>query len=343
MLDAALMTGADSDDPPGLPPASVRIKTPPVLAVLGLVAACFFWGIGFPLTKAFALRAQVEAPEANGWFIVAALVAGRFSLAGALLLLVQRTRPTRLELEQGIWVGLFSVCGLLFQTDGMTRTDASTSAFLTQGYVVVLPLVAAFAARRLPERRVVVAVLGILLGLAVLARFDPRTFHLGRGEWETLVAALFFSFQILTLGGAKYSANRSGPVSVVFFFVNALGALPLALATGTTSDLKQLVSSHAILILFGLLVVLYTLVPFVLMNRNQPHVPPTEAGIIYGAEPLFGSAFALFLPALLTPLVGASYPNETLTARLLAGGALVTLANVVLQLRGAKSESAATP
>src|SRR5690349_843854 len=159
--------------------AQVTAKAPPLWAVLGLVGACFFWGIGFPITKAYALRAQLEAPGASDWFIVATLVAGRFLLAGLILLALERARPTRLELEQGIWVGLFSGCGILFQTDGMARTDASTSAFLTQGYVVVLPVVAAVAARRWPELRVVLAVLGIVLGLAVLARFDPRTFHLG--------------------------------------------------------------------------------------------------------------------------------------------------------------------
>jgi drug/metabolite transporter (DMT)-like permease len=252
------------------------------------------------------------------------------------LLALEPRRPRALELEQGLLVGFFSGCGLLFQTDGMTHTDASTSAFLTQGYVVVLPVVAAVAARRFPELRVVVAVLGIVLGLSVLARLDPRTFHLGRGEWETLVAALFFGMQILSLGRAKYRGNRSGPVSVVFFFVNALCAMPLALATGSGDALGQLVASNEVWILFALLVVLGTLCPFLLMNRNQPHVPPAEAGIIYGAEPLFGSAFALFLPALLTPLAGSTYENELLTSRLLLGGALVTLANVVLQLRGPK-------
>ena len=145
---------------------------------------------------------------------------------------------------------------------------------------------------------------------------------------------MFFGLQILTLGRAKYQGNRSGPVSVVFFFVNALAALPLLLFTWSGPALGQLASSSEVLVLFGLLVVLGTLCPFIFMNRNQPHVPPAEAGIIYGAEPLFGSAFALFLPALLTPLAGASYPNEQLTPRLLLGGALVTLANVALQLRG---------
>src|SRR5687767_13813179 len=123
----------------------------------------------------------------------------------------------------------------------MARTDASISAFLTQGYVVVLPVVAALAAKRWPELRVVLAVLGIVLGLGVLARFDPRTFHLGRGEWETLVAAMFFGLQILSLGRAKYRDNRNGPVNIIFFFVNGLCALPLTTITFSNKTLNQLI------------------------------------------------------------------------------------------------------
>ncbi len=307
-----------------------------LLATLGLVLACFFWGIGFPLTKAFALRAEVEAPGVSSWFIVSALLVSRFLASALLLFSVETRRPTRLELEQGFWVGLFTGVGLVFQTDGITFTDASTSAFLTQGHVLILPVVAAVLARRLPEPRVVVAVLAILVGLSVLARFDPRTMRLGRGEWETLVAAMFFALQILWLTRPKYRANRSGPVTLIFFLVIGLGSLPLALASARPTDLGRLAGSPAIWLLVGLLTVFSTLLPFLLMNRNQPHVPPAEAGVIYGAEPLFASMFALFLPALLAPLSVTAYPNEQLTPRLLIGGALVTLANVVLQLRRAK-------
>jgi len=66
------------------------------------------------------------------------------------------------------------------------------------------------------------------------------------------------------------------------------------------------------------------------MNRFQPTVTPSEAGIIYATEPAFTSVFALFLPAILSELIGISYPNESLDARLVIGGGLVIVANVVL-------------
>jgi drug/metabolite transporter (DMT)-like permease len=68
------------------------------------------------------------------------------------------------------------------------------------------------------------------------------------------------------------------------------------------------------------------------MNRYQPEVSASEAGIIYGAEPLFASVFALFLPALFARWAGVAYDNERLTLRQLVGGGLVIAANVLLQI-----------
>lgn len=308
--------------------ASVR----PWFAVAGLVLACSFWGIGFPLTKAFAIRAQLLVPSASSWFIVSVMMFGRFALSTLLLLLVERRRPTHLEWEQGLLLGLVTGAGTAFQIDGMTLTAASTSAFLTQGYVVVLPIVAAISARCWPNWRVIVAVFTIVFGLSILAEFSPRTLRLGRGEAETLVAAMFFSLQILTLARRKYAANRTGPISVVFFGTIALGSLPLVAVTGPMRALGPLVDSTELWLLFLALAVLGTLTPFWLMNRCQPFVPPAEAGIIYGFEPLFASLFALFVPELVTSVGTHFYANEQVTRRLLIGGALVTLANLLLQL-----------
>jgi drug/metabolite transporter (DMT)-like permease len=75
-----------------------------------------------------------------------------------------------------------------------------------------------------------------------------------------------------------------------------------------------------------------TVIAFSMMNRYQPDVSASEAGIIYGAEPLFASVFALFLPAFFAHWAGVEYANEQLTSRLLIGGGLVILANVLLQI-----------
>ena len=62
-------------------------------------------------------------------------------------------------------------------------------------------------------------------------------------------------------------------------------------------------------------------------------ITPTEAGLIYCLEPVFTAALALFLPAMLSGWGGFDYPNETATFALLAGGGLITVANVLIQLR----------
>jgi drug/metabolite transporter (DMT)-like permease len=92
-------------------------------------------------------------------------------------------------------------------------------------------------------------------------------------------------------------------------------------------------SSPATLGFLAVLVILCTLGAYTLMNRWQPYVTSTEAGLIYCLEPVLASLLALFVPFWLSRWAGISYANEHLTARLLLGGGLVTAANVLLQSR----------
>jgi drug/metabolite transporter (DMT)-like permease len=89
-----------------------------------------------------------------------------------------------------------------------------------------------------------------------------------------------------------------------------------------------------IVILLGVTLIC-SLLAFLLMNRWQRHVDATTAGIIYCAEPIFTTLFALFLPALLAPLLGITYANETATRHLLIGGSLITIANILIALKPA--------
>jgi drug/metabolite transporter (DMT)-like permease len=312
---------------------SLRRPSASRFAILALIVACFGEAVGFPLMKAFALRAGLLAPGVSDWFLSAFVLLGRFLAAALLLVCFERKWPTRSELAQGLWIGGFAGAGHLLQMDGLSWTNASTSAFLTQGYVVVLPLLAAIENRRPPARRVLLAVLLNLIGLAVLARFDPRYLTLGRGEGETLLAAVLFAGQIFSISRPRYAHNESGPVTLVMFLTIGLAVFPLAAATGRASDFDHLTACWQVWLFLGLLAVLSTLLPFVLMNRFQRHVTSSEAGVIYGAEPVLASALALFLPALLTPVAGVVYANEHLSLRLVSGAALVTSAVVLLRAR----------
>src|SRR5882757_4886093 len=100
---------------------------------------------------------------------------------------------------QGLGLGLCGGSGMLFPADGLSFTAASTSAFLTQFTSVLVPLVIVLRTRRLPSLYVCLCVALVITGVAILARFDWRALHLGRGELETLIATAFFTGQILLL------------------------------------------------------------------------------------------------------------------------------------------------
>ncbi|RXK54821.1 DMT family transporter [Oleiharenicola lentus] len=306
-------------------------------AILGLLIANLLWGLSFPLIKAMGQEQLQLVPASSSWFITTLTVASRFVLATAVMLLLARAQLAELkagELRQGVWLGLTLGAGLLLQVDGLQFTSASTSAFLTQFYAIMIPAVVALRARRSPPPVVWACAALVLAGVAILGRFDWRALHLGRGEMETLLSSVFFMVQIFVLEDARYAGNRALAVTAVMFTTVAVVFGGLALVTAPTpADCLRPWTSGSWLAFLGLLTLFCTLGSFTLMVRWQPHITATEAGLIYCIEPVFASVMALFLPALFSRWAGFDYANESLTWQLLAGGGLITLANVLLQLK----------
>lgn len=310
-----------------------------------LLVANFFWGLSFPLIKAITQTHAMLQPQADGWFITAMTIAPRFVLGalavGAWLGWLAWRRPggesmapRRSEWMQGVGLALFASGGMLFQNDGLQYTKASTSAFLTQLYAVLIPLWVALRARRGPRSVVWWAMVLVVLGGGVLAEFDPRELHLGRGEAETLLSSLFFMGQILLLGRADYFSNRPLVVTLVMFAGEAVVFVALAVAWAPEPAMLLAPWRSAPWVWFTVLVTVFcTLAAFILMNTYQPRITPTEAGLIYCIEPIFGAALALFLPAWFSAWAGICYANETMTWTLILGGGLITAANVLVQLR----------
>jgi len=300
-----------------------------------LLVATFFWASSFPVVKALAQEQQKLVPDAGTWFFALIGALYRFGIAGLLLaLFLNRNllKISRLELEQGVWLAIFGVGGILFQMDGLSYTAASTSAFLTQLYVAFIPVWVALVHRHLPKPKVVASLVLVLVGLAILADLDFKTFKLGRGETETLIGSLLFGGQILMLERPRYAANDPLRFSVVMFVVMALLCVPgvWLTAPNATACLNAFASPAAWGFL-ATLVIVCTLGGYLFMNRWQRDVTATEAGLIYCIEPVITSVLTLFLPAWISVWAGINYSNETLTIRLLIGGGLVTAANVLLQ------------
>ncbi len=308
-----------------------------VRAVLMLVVANVFWALSFPLIKAIALVHGRLLPDSGSWFITACTIAPRFVLAAAILAVWQRgalRRLTRGEVRQAAGLALFASLGMLFQNDGLQFTSASTSAFLTQIYAILIPLWVALRTRRLPPWTVWISCALVLAGVAILGRFDWQTLRFGRGELETLISSLFFMGQILWLERPEFAGNRPIPVTFVMFTLEAAAFLVLAAAVAPRLAAAPVLPGSGPWLGFTLLLTLFcTVGAFSLMNTWQPRITATEAGLIYCLEPVFTALLVLFLPGWFSAWAGFSYANESVTGNLLLGGGLITAANVLIQLR----------
>lgn len=311
----------------------------PLTAMLMLLIATVFWAVSFPAMKSLEMALQGPLPRASSWFVSSLTLASRFAFAAVILLILCRRVPrfTKLEIKQGAGLGFFNAFGLLLQMDGLAYTPASTSAFLTQCYCILIPIVVALHEKRWPPKKVIVSCALALAGVAVLARMDWRALRLGRGEIETILASVFFTGQILWLDRAEFSANQPVHTTLLMFVVTALLAVPVCVLTEPTLEPIAVAFAQASFWkLIVVLTILSTLLTYVAMNIWQPHLPATHAGLIYCGEPVFTSLFALFLPAFFSQWIGINYANESLTANLLLGGGLITLANILLLFGPAK-------
>jgi drug/metabolite transporter (DMT)-like permease len=303
------------------------------MPVFLLIVACALWGVSFPLVKALHLEQTARLPGVSSLFLASWMQMARFAL-GALMLLpfLGGNRPTRGEIRQGLVLAFWGGTGMWFQADALAYTDASTSAFLTQAYCIILPLWACAQTRRKPGMRVIMATLMVIVGGAILSGMRPDNLKLGRGEIGTLVAALLFTFQILALENPRYEGNRALPVTFVMFLATAVLLAPVSvIAAPNLATCFTAGASLPALVFIGSLALFCSVGAYLLMNHWQPRVSATEAGLIYTTEPVFTAVYVLFLPALLGKFIGTTYPNESLTSQLLLGGSLIVGANMLMQ------------
>jgi drug/metabolite transporter (DMT)-like permease len=299
-----------------------------------LIGATLLWGLSFPLLRGLELAQRTQAPTVPFTAFVAADMAVRF-LGAALVLLPFYARElrsvSRREWSQAGGLALFGGVGLYLQTAGLAQTNASVSAFLTQLYTLIVPLIVACRDRRWPTLRVTGACLLVLMGTVLLSPNLLAHLRPAFGEGLIIVCAVFFAAQIVWVERPRYAANRAGVVTLLMFALIGLffaGAFPLL--GGTAAGARDLFATPSLIGLMAVTVVLCTAINYYIMNQWQHWVSATEAGLIYCLEPVVATVLCAFLPGVISGLTGTAYANEALGWNLLAGGALIIGATVLV-------------
>ena len=305
-------------------------------ARLLLVLACVGWGVGFPLMKAV-MQAQQEATGASAMLITAQHQLVRYCAGGLVLgffaWLTTRRVPSSGEWAQGAVCGLAAAIGMQLQVDALNHAPASTVGFITQFYVLVIPLVTGLRLRRWPGFATIASVCLALAGVAILSGISLSDLRPGLGEMMVLAASVIFTVQILALEAPRWAANNGLQVSATMFAV--MLAIDLPLVAGSGLGLGGLAATLAVpgtAVLTALIVLASTCMPYAIMTCWQREVSSTEAGILYCSEAVFAATSSLFIPGLVAVMLGIAYLNEVPTVTMLLGGGLVLAGAVLVQL-----------
>jgi drug/metabolite transporter (DMT)-like permease len=330
-------------------------------AILALVLVNVLWGVSFPLMRMInglmdqAVPAGSEATSRAATIVeqltrASFYMAMRFSIAMVLLAMAMPSlfrRLTRAEWLMGMGVGLPFAAGFLLQVAGLNEIPASRSGFLTSLCVAFTPLLMIAVERRWPRPAIVMGAAIALLGTAFLTgllvpggRFGVHlaadsTSPPGMGDALTVAAAFLFGFQIIAIDvfarrmtSERLTAGMFLAVIVVAIVVFSTSATLRPMPAGP-SAWTGLLTDWPFLALTAITSVFCSALAFCLMNTYQPEVSPVQAASIYTLEPVFATLWAMWLPGVLSPLVGLDYPSESADLMLLLGGALIVLGNII--------------
>jgi len=283
--------------------------------ILALLVVTLVWGTTFPAMK-----------DLTAYFSPVWIVLVRFALA-ALLLSPFLWRARRADLASGAVLGVLLFFCFLFQVEGLALTSSNRNAFICGLNVLVVPLLGVFAGR-LPERRIVVALVLALTGLAALC-WDGGAW--GRGDTLALLGAFLFGAYIKVMEVRTRQASRLMTLTAAQIATVALCAAVWLLAREvprSTIEAGQDFANYWSYIGKGLLLhgwnlaylgVVATAAIISLQSWGQARSSANEAAVIYAFEPAAAAVFGFF------------WLGEAMTARGRLGAALLISGMIVSQ------------
>ncbi|MFL6676204.1 MAG: DMT family transporter [Massilia sp.] len=283
--------------------------------ILALLVVTVVWGTTFPAMKGL-----------TGYFSPVWIIFVRFALA-ALLLAPFLWRARRSDLISGALLGLILFVCFMFQVEGLALTSSNRNAFICGLNVLVVPLLGVIAGR-LPERRLVLALVLAVAGLLALC-WDGGGW--GRGDSLALLCALAFGVYVKIMEVRTRQAERLMTLTASQITTVALCAAIWLLARDVPRGgdaIGQDYADYWTYIGHGLqlywwnlayLGAIATAAIISLQTWGQARTSANEAAVIYSFEP-GAAAFFAFL-----------WLGEALSARAWLGAALLISGMIVSQ------------
>jgi drug/metabolite transporter (DMT)-like permease len=291
------------------------------MADLALIAIMAIWGSSFAVLRFFLAGAAAQR-LASPLLLVAARMGFASALLAAFLLCTAQGRAQLRELvtarlarargsllRDGLLCGSLLAAGFLLQTEGLQRTTASRSGFLTGLLVVFTPLFELLLFRKKPARAALAGVLLAFAGMALLSGpLGDGAASTALGDALTVACALVFALHILALGHVA----RRHPVLPLLLVQLATIAVAAALV-GPLIETPHLSPEPRLLLAIAYLALFATLLALGVQTWAQRKVSPVRMALLSSLEPVFAALWAALLL------------GEQLAFREKLGGALIVL------------------
>lgn len=280
--------------------AANRLRLAPV-ALISLAAA---WGLAFVIMKD-----SIERQSVNSFLFT------RFALA-TLVLLVLRPMIFRLITKElfikGFLAGLLLGTGFMLQTEGLARTDAAITGFITGLYVVATPLISALFLKK----KITLFTWGcVALATIGLALLSLRGWSMGFGEFLVLLCAIAFGAHIVALG--QWSSGRDVyAMTIVQLFAVTVLTGTFAFIEGYEAPPDNQVWAVVLFTAF-----IATAIGFIVQTWAQAHIEPTKVAVILTLEVVFAALFAITIG------------RESMTPQVALGGLILLIAMYLIVIK----------
>ena len=215
-------------------------------------------------------------------------------------------------LKGGVLCGLFMLIGTATQQIGLLTVSAGKSGFISSIYIVFTPLFSVIVGSKV-KRRTVICIAIAMMGFAVMS-LKGGISGATPGDWLTLASAAGFAAQIVAVNCFVDKDNAVLLSQLQFFFCGAAGLVVALIMEGPAWAG----------VLAGIPILLYqTFIPtaggYTLQIIGQKYTDSSTAALIMSLESVFAMIF------------GALFLHEIMSAREIAGAAIIFAATILGQ------------
>ena len=280
-------------------------------ANLMLLAVAILWGSSYVFAKEV-VNSGMHSGLING-------MRGLLGASAAAIVFNHSIRQTtKNDLKIGITLGLINFCGYYLQTMALQYTTPAKNAFLTTMYVVISPVIMWLVWHERLQRKDGIAIACAVIGMAILSGISPSHLSLQYGDFLTIISAIFWALQIIFF--ARFGYKASSPWAIIFTISGTQGVCGWIAALINERTTFAHIDWWTALPPLVAIAIVVTFMAQGLQLTAQHYTSPTAAGLILMLESFFGSALSVVLGF------------DPLTHRLIIGGAIMILANVIMQI-----------